>query len=190
VNCLADSNGQNGGASAVGFQINGSKEWQIIGGLCINRPYGSYWQSYGILVEGASAYTTISGMLFFGNKTSPINDTSTGPTFVNAPNYSGATAPNTTKLSSASPSSGVAFTPNANQNAMIYIPVNAGASAAASATITYGPSTGSENTVVSAAPIIAKGSALYSLLVPVSWKVIVTVTGTGASIASSKVQPA
>jgi hypothetical protein len=190
VNCLADSNGQNGGASAVGFQINGSKEWQIIGGLCINRPYGSYWQSYGILVKGASAYTTISGMLFFGNKTSPINDTSTGPTFVNAPNYSGAAAPNTTKLSSVSPSSGVAFTPYANQSAMIYIPVSAGASAAASATITYGPSTGSENTVVSAAPIVAKGSALYSLLVPISWKVIVTVTGTGASIASSKVQPA
>lgn len=78
----------------------------------------------------------------------------------------------------------------AAENATTKVPVNAGASAAAGATITYGPSTGSENTVVSAAPIVAKGSALYSLLVPINWKVIVTVTGTGASIASSKVQPA
>ena len=188
VNCLADSNGQNGGAAAVGYQINGSKEWQIIGGLCINRPYGSYWQDYGILLKGASAYTTIIGTTFFGNNTSPISDNSTGPTFVHAPNYSGAAAPNTTTLSSVTPSSGVAFTPNANQNAMIYLPVSAG-SAAATVTITYGPSTGKENTIVSATPIAGSSSALYTLLVPANWKVIITTTGAGAKIAASKVQP-
>jgi len=189
INCLADSNGQNGGSTAVGFQINGSKQWQIIGGLCINRPYGSYWQNYGILIEGAAGFTTISGMTFYSNNTKPISDTSSGPTFVSNTNYSGGTAPNVTTLSSVTPTSGSAFTPNANQNAMVYIPVTAGVSAAATVTITYGPSTGSENTIIASAPIVVNSSALYSLLVPVNWKAIVTVTGSSASIASSKVQP-
>jgi hypothetical protein len=190
VNCLADSNGQNGGSTALGYQINGSKQWQIIGGLCINRPYGSYWQNYGISMSGTAAFTTISGVTFIANNTSPIIDTSTGPNFVNAPNYSGSTASNTTTLSSVTPTSGTAFTPNANQKVMLYIPILAGSSAAVTTTIKYGPSTGSENTILSAAPTNANGSAMYPILVPINWKVVVTISGSGSSISACTIQPA
>jgi hypothetical protein len=183
-----DSNGQNGGVTAVGYYINGSKEWQIIGGLCINRPYGSNWQNYGILAVGSAAFTTISGVTFVSNNTSPISDSSSGPTFVSAPNYAGSTAPNTTTISSVTPTSGATFTPNANQKTMVYVPVLAGSSAVMSATVQYGPSTGTENTIVSAAPTLAGSSALYSLLVPINWKVVVTISGSGASIGTTKIQ--
>jgi hypothetical protein len=95
VNCTADSNGQNGGTTyCKGFQINGPKQWQITGGVALNRPYGSYWQNYGISIEGAAVETTVNGMLFYGNNTGPLNDVSTGPTYTVLNNYDGTASPN------------------------------------------------------------------------------------------------
>jgi hypothetical protein len=81
-NCSADSNGQNGGSTYCrGWQVNGAKNWQITGGLAFNRPYGSYWQKYGISVQGTSSDTVINDVLFFGNVTAGLIDTSAGPTY-------------------------------------------------------------------------------------------------------------
>jgi hypothetical protein len=70
--------------------------------------------------------------------------------------------------------SGVAFTPNATKDAMVYFQLNA--AAAGSYTLTMGPSTGAENTVANAATITIGNDDLVTLRVPAGWKVVLTLT--------------
>jgi hypothetical protein len=94
VNCTADNNGQSGGSAAVGWNLNGVKQWQIIGGIAMCRPYATGpWQDYGVWLHGTGTNNTISDVLFFGNVTSPILDASTGPTYTLNNTYSSGTAP-------------------------------------------------------------------------------------------------
>ncbi len=74
-------------------------------------------------------------------------------------------------FSTPAPSSGSAFTISATQNSMLYITQN---TAASITSITIGPSTGAEHTVVSA--ITTAGKALFTILVPAGWKVVITAT--------------
>jgi hypothetical protein len=69
-------------------------------------------------------------------------------------------------------SSGVAFTPFAAGNAMVYIQLNA--AAAGSYTITMGPNTGAENTIANAVAMVLGSDELVTLMVPGGWKVVAT----------------
>lgn len=84
------------------------------------------------------------------------NDTSAGAT-VSAPTVS----------------SGVAFTPSTTKNAQVTFQF---AAATGSYTLTYGPSTGAENTLGSAVATLINESALVSFMVPKGWKVVLTLT--------------
>lgn len=65
---------------AKGFQINGPNRWQISGGLSMNRPYGSFWQDYGISLESGAnnCLTTGVGYLESDNITGYLDSTGAG----------------------------------------------------------------------------------------------------------------
>lgn len=82
VNCIGDSNGQNGGTTyAVGLQIKNTKGWQIIGGQFITRPYPSFTQRVGILLEGTTTETVVVGSLVKSNSSQQYQDTSSGTNY-------------------------------------------------------------------------------------------------------------
>jgi hypothetical protein len=95
VNCSGDDNGQNGGSTyCKGLQGVNVSQWQVTGGIWFNRPYGSYWQKYGISWEGTGHQNSVTGALFYGNDTAPLNDTSTGGgNFTSANVYGSGAAP-------------------------------------------------------------------------------------------------
>lgn len=70
--------------------------------------------------------------------------------------------------------SGTAFEPNANVDSELSFTI--GAAAAGSYSVTYGPSTGAENTIVSSAALVAGSSGYFCKRIPAGWKVIVTLT--------------
>lgn len=99
---------------------------------------------------------TITTPTITGVAKSDGNDTSSGATV---------TAPAVT--------SGVAFTPSTTKNAQVTFQL---AAATGSYTLTYGPSTGAENTLASAAATLINESTLVSFMVPKGWKVVITLT--------------
>lgn len=81
VNCIADSNGQNGGSTyACGFQGIGVTQWQIIGGASMVRPYPSFTQRIGISWESGATSNYVAGVFLFSNTTN-YSDSSTGTNF-------------------------------------------------------------------------------------------------------------
>lgn len=70
--------------------------------------------------------------------------------------------------------SGTAFTPSATTDAMVYYQLTA--AAAGSYTVTYGPTTGAENTLANAAAVVIGESVVGAVYVPKGWKVVITVT--------------
>lgn len=104
-------------------------------------------------VLGDATATTLTSS---GINVSAGNDTSSGAT-VTAPSVS----------------SGVAFTPSTTKNAQVTFQF---AAATGSYTLTYGPSTGAENTLASAAATLINESAVVSFMVPKGWKVVLTLT--------------
>lgn len=77
-------------------------------------------------------------------------------------------------VSSPAVSSGVAFTPSANFDTMVYVQLNA--TVAGSFTVTMGPSTGAENTLANAVAMLINSDLVFTARVPATWKVVVTVT--------------
>lgn len=73
------------------------------------------------------------------------------------------------------PSSGVAFTPGASQDCMLYVAVIA--TTLGTAKITMGPSTGAEFTPVPVVNLVASMGDIYAIRVPAGWKVVATLTG-------------
>lgn len=80
-NCIADSNGQTGGSTAIGLHGHGVKQWQIRGGSFMNRAYGSYWQNYGIVLDSGADQNYTSAITAYGNNIKPYSDISTGANF-------------------------------------------------------------------------------------------------------------
>jgi hypothetical protein len=70
-------------------------------------------------------------------------------------------------------SSGVAFTPSTTKNAQVTFQF---AAATGSYTLTYGPSTGAENTLASGAATLINEASVLSFMVPKGWKVVITLT--------------
>jgi hypothetical protein len=91
-----------------------------------------------------------------------------------------------TFTTNAAVSSGVAFTPLATSDSVIYVPVNA--TTAGTVVITMGPSTGAENAVIPTSNIVALSEPVYTLRVPMNWKVIVTKAGTTVVIGTVNIQ--
>ncbi len=89
-------------------------------------------------------------------------------------------------FTTATPSSGVAFTPLATSDSIVYIPV--AATTTGTVTITMGPSTGAENPVVPSSNLVALSEPTFTLLVPKNWKVVVTKTGTTVAIGTVNIQ--
>ena len=67
--------------------------------------------------------------------------------------------------------SGVAFTPSTTQNTQVTFQL---AGTTGTYTITYGPSTGAENGLVSAVPTLLNVGTVVDLMVPKGWKVVLT----------------
>lgn len=97
-----------------------------------------------------------AGSILAGVAASAGNDTSAG---------SAVTAP--------SVSSGVAFTPCATSNAQVTFQLSG---TTGTYILTYGPSTGAENSLGSAVPNVTGEGALVSFMVPKGWKVVLTLT--------------
>lgn len=81
------------------------------------------------------------------------------------------------------PTSGVAFTPNTTFVTSVVITANAAAIGTVS--VTMGPTTGAENTICTAVALLASMGETISFICPNGWKVIATMTGAGATLASS-----
>jgi hypothetical protein len=86
-------------------------------------------------------------------------------------------------FSSSTPASGVAFTPNASFDT--FINVNMVATTVGTLTVTYGPSTGAENTWCPSTNLVVASGANVGLYVPAGWKVVVTTTGVTTSFSVS-----
>ena len=71
--------------------------------------------------------------------------------------------------------SGVSFTPSATADTMVYLQF---AGTGTINSITIGPSTGAENTLVSSAATLTTENPVMSFRVPAAWKMVVTVTTT------------
>jgi hypothetical protein len=89
-------------------------------------------------------------------------------------------------FSTASPSSGSAFTPTSVGDSVVYIPI--AATTTGTVTITMGPSTGAEHTIVPSSNVAAASEPTFTLRVPAAWKVVVTITGTTVSIGTATIQ--
>lgn len=82
INCVADSNGQNGGTTyACGLQLIDCSNWQIIGGLYMTRPYPSFTQRKGISLQGTTTGTVTIGVKGTGNSSALYSDTSSGTNY-------------------------------------------------------------------------------------------------------------
>lgn len=117
VNCVADSNGQNGGSTyCKGIQGIGVKQWQIIGGVFMNRPYGGFWQNDGISFETNATTNYVSGITAFGNNTANFSDTSGGNNYVQmgSATLSAAAAGTTGTISQPMVASVITLTPTGN----------------------------------------------------------------------------
>lgn len=140
-----------------------------------NLPSGSYVPTYG-------AYTDASG-------TGNVLDVATDGT-MSVADVGGTTLVSQKVLrntigavTTPSVSSGVAFTPNAQQNSDVYVQLAAGG--AGSVTVTMGPSTGAESTLTSALAVASGAPPMLRYRVPAGWKLVVTVTT--VTIAQTKV---
>ena len=78
-------------------------------------------------------------------------------------------------------SSGVAFQPNSfGIDVMLYVPI--AATTTGTVTITMGPTTGGEHTIVPTSGLVAGSEPTFTIRVPGSWHVIVTVAGVTVAI--------
>src|SRR5690606_6274165 len=82
TSCVADANGQGWVAEhEVGVRLINTSNWQINGGLIINREWSSYAQLIGISLEGTTTGVSTSNVKGFGysnNATQTFSDTSSG----------------------------------------------------------------------------------------------------------------
>jgi hypothetical protein len=79
--------------------------------------------------------------------------------------------------------SGVAFTPNAGFDTVVQI--NLAATTLGSLTVTYGPTTGAENTWCPTSNVVAGSDLVSTLFVPATWKVVATATGVTVALSAS-----
>lgn len=79
--------------------------------------------------------------------------------------------------------SGVAFTPNASFDCFVMVTLIA--TTVGTLTITYGPSTGAENTWLPVITVTAGSGETVGLYVPAGWKVVATDTGTTEALSAS-----
>lgn len=121
-----------------------------------------------------------NGQWSLGNSNNLITFTNSGTTTLSTTNglnlATGIKISSTAAVSNPTPSSGVAFTPNANYTTQTVITSNC--SVAGSVAVTMGPSTGAEDTVTSAVSLLAGQGETVTFIVPDGYKVIVTTTGT------------
>lgn len=89
-------------------------------------------------------------------------------------------------ISTTTPSSGVGFVPLVTSDCMLYVPI--AATTTGTVTITFGPSTGSENTPVPSSALVASSEPTFTLRVPKGWTVIITKTGTTVAIGTCTIQ--
>lgn len=89
-------------------------------------------------------------------------------------------------FTTASPSSGAAFTPLSTSDATVYIPV--AATTTGTVKVTMGPSTGAENTIVPVSNLVALSEPTFTVRVPLGWKVVITITGTTVVIGTVTIQ--
>ena len=143
------------GATTSGSSVSGTF---ALGDFIIDQS-GSIWIC---TVAGTSGTWVQAGASIVGGITSggiivsTGNDTSAGAT-VTAPAVS----------------SGVAFTPSTTKNSQVTFQING---VTGSYTITYGPTTGAENTLASAVPTLLNVGSVESFMVPKNWKVVLTLT--------------
>jgi hypothetical protein len=86
-------------------------------------------------------------------------------------------------FSTVSPTSGVAFTPNASFDC--YVMILLIATTVGTLTVTYGPSTGAENTWLPVITVTAGSAESVGMYVPAGWKVVATDTGTTETLSAS-----
>lgn len=79
--------------------------------------------------------------------------------------------------------SGAAFTPNATFDAVVQ--VNLAATTLGTLAVTYGPTTGAENTWLPSANAVAGSDLITTLYVPAGWKVVATATGVTVALSAS-----
>lgn len=87
-----------------------------------------------------------------------------------------------TSISTLTPTSGTAFTPSTSSDTVVYMQLNA--VVAGSYTLTYGPSTGAENTVGDAVAMVIGSDDLVTLRVPAGWKVVLTASSVTIGLAT------
>lgn len=87
--------------------------------------------------------------------------------------------------STASPSTGVAFTPSIFNDSEVYLPI--AFTTAGTVAVTMGPSTGAENVVYASSNEVAGSNPVLHLSVPKGWLVIVTITGTTVTIGTASI---
>lgn len=120
-----------------------------------------------------------------GAKVGPVAATFAGPVSVTGPltasgglNTSGHGA-----FTSPAISSGSALTPNASFDCFVTIILQA--TTAGTIAVTYGPSTGAENTWQGSTSVAAGTGDSIGLYVPAGWKVVATATGTTVTLSAS-----
>jgi hypothetical protein len=96
------------------------------------------------------------------------------------PSGGGSNTAGTVVLTVPTPSTGVAFVPSANQDCDLTFFVKT----AAAFTVTYGPSTGAENTILTSTTLPV--GVMFSKRIPTGWSVIIT--GTIADLENLLVQ--
>lgn len=101
------------------------------------------------------------------------NKTFASPVITGVTTSGGTDTSGAATVTTPSVSSGVAFTPSATQNAQVTFQF---AAATGSYDLTYGPTTGAENTLASAAATLIGEADVVSFMVPKGWKVVLTLT--------------
>ena len=140
--------------NAAVFSTDGGATWQTA-----TAPTGTPQGGYNAMTFGGGAFVGVSG-------------NTAGGAFSKIASITGPASPS---LSNPVVTSGTPFQPSATTNSTVYFQVDA--AAAGTYTLTMGPSTaGTDYTVASAVKMVAGSDALVTLVVPMGWNVVLTLT--------------
>ena len=121
------------------------------------------------------------GVQIWGVVTMGINGSNTNVSAIL--NTNGLNTANHAAFSTPAIVSGSAFTPNATFDTIVQIDL--AATTLGTLTVTYGPTTGAENTWLPAANVVAGSDIVSTLPVPAGWKVVATATGVTVALSAS-----